>query len=189
MATQKHPLTMEYALLGFLRQRPMHGYEIHQRIEAGEDDGMVWRVKQSLLYTMLGRLEDEGLVSSTLETHGARPPRKRYSLTAKGDTLLQAWLQTPVRNGRDFRLEFLTKLYFAQLAGSSAALTLIRRQLTASQTQLNRLTHTANTAATTESFAGLVSDFRVGQMEAVINWLKTCEQLYTVKEARESRGA
>ena len=28
----KQPLTIEYALLGFLRQQPMHAYEIHQTL-------------------------------------------------------------------------------------------------------------------------------------------------------------
>lgn len=187
MNTHKHPLAMEYALLGFLRARPMHGYEIYQRIEAGEQDGLVWQVKQGLLYTMLARLESEGLVAAAVETQGTRPPRKLYSLTAKGETLLGAWLQTPVRNGRDFRLEFLTKLYFAQQAGTAAALTLIRRQLAASQTHLNRLTHAATAAAAADSFAGLVNEFRVGQMEAALGWLQSCEQIYSLRQAREKQ--
>jgi DNA-binding PadR family transcriptional regulator len=185
MNTHKHPLAMEYALLGFLRARPMHGYEIYQRIEAGEKDGLVWQVKQGLLYTMLARLESEGLVASAVETQGTRPPRKLFSLTAKGETLLQAWLQTPVRNGRDFRLEFLTKLYFADQAGTPAALILIRRQVAASQAHHNRLTHAAT--ATADSFAGLVNEFRVGQMEAALTWLKDCEQIYSIRQAREKQ--
>jgi PadR family transcriptional regulator AphA len=187
MNTHKHPLTMEYALLGLLRRQPMHGYEIHQRIEAGEEDGLVWRVKQGMLYAMLARLESEGLLDSSVETQGARPPRKLYSLTAKGETLLQAWLQTPVRYGRDFRLEFLTKLYFAQQAGTPDALTLVRRQVAASQAYLNRITQHASGPADPDSFAWLVSDFRVGQMEAVLTWLQRCEQLFTSRQAREEQ--
>lgn len=180
---------MEYALLGFLHQQPMHGYELHQRIQAGEVVGLVWRVKQGLLYTMLGRLEGEGLVASTVEVQGARPPRKRFSLTAKGESLLQAWLQTPVRNGRDFRLEFLTKLYFAQQAGATSALTLLRRQIAASQTQLSRLAHAAVASNLADSFAGQVNDFRIGQLEAALTWLKACEQHYAARQAREMQGA
>src|SRR5262245_17657423 len=32
----KQPLTIEYALLGFLRQQPMHAYEIHQTLLRAE---------------------------------------------------------------------------------------------------------------------------------------------------------
>jgi DNA-binding PadR family transcriptional regulator len=184
MNTHRHPLTMEYALLGFLHQKPMHGYEINQRIQAGEASGLVWRVKPGLLYTMLGRLESEGLVASAVEVQGTRPPRKLFRLTAKGETLLQAWLQTPVRNGRDFRLEFLTKLYFAQQAGATAALLLLRRQIAASQAQLDQLSHAAGVSAMSDSFAGLVSGFRIGQMQAVLSWLIACEQTYAIKEPR-----
>ena len=187
MNTHKHPLTMEYALLGLLRQQPMHGYEIHQRMETGEEDGLVWRVKQGMLYVMLARLESEGLLDSSVETQGARPPRRLYSLTAKGATLLQAWLQTPVRTGRDFRLEFLTKLYFAQQAGTPGALTLVRRQVAASQAYLNGITQNAYGPADPDSFGWLVSDFRVGQMEAVLTWLKRCEQLFTSRQSREEQ--
>lgn len=180
MNARKHPLTMEYALLGLLCEQPMHGYTIHQRIQAGQDYGLVWRVKQGMLYAMLARLESEGLLASSVETQGARPPRKLYCLTAKGETVLHAWLQTPVSNGRDFRLEFLTKLYFAERAGARTALTLIRRQYAASQAQLNELATQAQALAQAGSFAGLVSDFRIGQMEAVLSWLKHCEQRFSV---------
>src|SRR5262245_50407367 len=64
MPMVKQPLTIEHALLGFVRQRPMHGYEIHQRLLASAELGMVWSIKQSLLYAHLTRLEEEGLLTS-----------------------------------------------------------------------------------------------------------------------------
>ncbi len=42
----KTPLTIEHALLGFLRQRPMHAYEIHQTLLRAEALGLVWHLKQ-----------------------------------------------------------------------------------------------------------------------------------------------
>ena len=58
----KQPLTTEYALLGFLRQQPMHAYEIHQTLLRNEALGLVWHLKQSLVYVMLERLEAEGYI-------------------------------------------------------------------------------------------------------------------------------
>lgn len=185
MNTRKHPLTMEFALLGILRRQPMHGYDIHQRLLAGTEEGLVWRIKQGLLYSMLARLESEGLLSSEVETQGVRPPRKLFSLTERGETLLQAWLQTPVRNGRDFRLEFLTKLYFAQQTGAEAALTLVQRQVAASEAQLNQFVQEAAAAAQTDSFIHLVNDFRIGQLEASLAWLRRCEAAFAGKQAQE----
>jgi DNA-binding PadR family transcriptional regulator len=38
------PLSTEYALLGFLRRQPMHGYEIHQQLSDATGLGLVWRL-------------------------------------------------------------------------------------------------------------------------------------------------
>ena len=72
----KQPLTIEYALLGFLRQQPMHAYEIHQTLLRAEALGLVWHIKQSLVYVMLERLEAEGYITASIEPQGSRPPRK-----------------------------------------------------------------------------------------------------------------
>lgn len=187
MNVHKQPLTTEYALLGFLQKQPMHGYEILQRIQTAREDGLVWQVKRGMLYAVLTRLEGEELLVSSLEMQGVRPPRKLFSLTAKGETLFQAWLQMPVRNGRDFRVEFLTKLYFAARTGNAMALALIRRQLATSQAQTHRLAFTARGPIDPDSFAGLVSDFRIGQMEATLAWLRHCETYFVTRQSKEDR--
>src|SRR5689334_9471548 len=109
----KQPLTVELALLGFLRQQPIHAYEIHQTLMRNEALGLVWHLKQSLVYVMLERLEAEGYITASLEPQGSRPPRKLLQLTPDGQAAFTQWLITPVEHGRDFRLEFLAKLYFA----------------------------------------------------------------------------
>src|SRR5579859_3764842 len=127
----KQPLTIEHALLGFLRQRPMHAYEIHQTLMRAEALGLVWHLKQSLVYVMLERLEAEGYVTSSIEPQGSRPPRKILQLTASGHAAFRRWLLTPVEHGRDFRLEFLAKLYFASQDDPLSAAMLIADQQTA----------------------------------------------------------
>src|SRR5215216_1909843 len=124
----KQPLTIEHALLGFLRQQPMHAYEIHQTLMRNEALGLVWHLKQSLVYVMLERLEAEGFVTASLEPQGSRPPRKILQLTPDGQATFAEWLVTPVAHGRDFRLEFLAKLYFASQDDPSNTATLIATQ-------------------------------------------------------------
>jgi PadR family transcriptional regulator AphA len=102
----KTPLTIEHALLGFLRQRPMHAYEIHQTLLRAEALGLVWHLKQSLVYLMLDRLEEADYVSVTLEPQGSRPPRKILHLTPSGQTAFARWLVAPVAHGRDFGWSF-----------------------------------------------------------------------------------
>jgi len=186
MNAQKRPLAAEHALLGLLREQPLHGYELIQQIQAAQTKGLVWKIKQSMLYAMLGRLEEEGLVSSVLESQGARPPRKLFHLTVRGGERFAQWLRTPVQHGRDFRLELLTKLYFAAGLGAAAAVELICRQIEASEAQLQRLA--VGEAVEAGTVARLVGDYRVGQMEAALAWLRRCEVRFASAAAAEEGG-
>src|SRR3954447_572654 len=65
------------AALALLRERPMHGYEMIQELQARS--GGVWRPSAGSIYPMLQLLEDEGLVAAE-EIDGKR----RFTLTAEG---------------------------------------------------------------------------------------------------------
>ena len=65
------------AVLALLQDRPMHGYEMIQELQARS--GGVWRPSAGSIYPMLQLLEDEGLVAAE-EIDGKR----RFTLTAEG---------------------------------------------------------------------------------------------------------
>src|SRR5262249_56810551 len=98
---------LELALLGLLRARPHHAYELHQELQRNAALGIVWRLKQGHLYALLTRLEEAGYIASTVEMRGTRPPRKMLRLTARGHEAFSQWLQQPVEPGRDLRPEIL----------------------------------------------------------------------------------
>jgi len=170
----KLPLTVEHALLGFLRQRPMHAYEIHQTLLRAEALGLVWHLKQSLVYVMLERLEVEGYVTVSLEPQGSRPPRKILHLTLAGEQAFARWLVAPVAHGRDFRLEFLAKLYFASQDEPAAVGALIVHQQTACRAWLEDLHAQAARLSAARHYDWLVLQFRIGQIEAILAWLDLC---------------
>ena len=122
------PLTVEYALLGFVRREPLHGYEIYRRLVETPELQLIWRVKQSRLYALLARLEDDGLLRATHEPQDGRPPRKVYHLTPEGEAAFGRWLIEPVRLPREMRLEFMLKLYFAQEEGPEMVRRLVEEQ-------------------------------------------------------------
>ena len=169
--------TIEHALLGFLRKQPIHGYEIYQKLEQARGMGLVWHVKQSQLYALLSTLEALGYLSARLELQETRPPRKIFRLTAAGRTAYWAWIQSPVKQGNQLRLEFLAKLYFAQQEGSSVVARLIDTQRTACQTWLDVQQRQAQHAAGVGAFDELVHEFRLGQLNAMLTWLDKCEQV------------
>jgi DNA-binding PadR family transcriptional regulator len=170
----KQPLTIEYALLGFLRQQPMHAYEIHQTLLRAEALGLVWHIKQSLVYVMLERLEAEGYITAALEPQGSRPPRKILSLTPDGQEAFAHWLITPVAHGRDFRLEFLAKLYFASHDDPANTAGLIATQQAACRAWLVDLRAQADVLSDVRDYDWLVVQFRIGQIEAILAWLDIC---------------
>src|SRR6476619_4669912 len=99
--------TMEYALLGFFRQKPRHGYELYQEFADPLGLWQVWRLKQSQFYALLAKLEAAGYLSATLYPQEARPPRKIFHLTPTGETLFLTWVTSPVTHARQIRMEFL----------------------------------------------------------------------------------
>ena len=171
---------LEIALLGLLRAHPRHAYELHQLLTEGSEPlGIIWRLKQSNLYALLAKLEEAGYVASTVELHGSRPPRKMLQVTPEGRAAFAHWLLIPVDHGRDFRLEFLAKLYFATQEGAGTLRDLLTLQRWACERWIAEL-HTQLGASDPErTFERLIFEFRLTQSEAILRWLDTCEQTLT----------
>src|ERR1051326_3426969 len=103
----------EYAILGLVKSRPMHGYEMFQQFESGTL-GQIVHLEMSQLYAFLKKLERLQYIQAQLESQGARPPRRVFQLTAAGQNVFLHWLTEPVEKPRDIRILFLIKLYFIQ---------------------------------------------------------------------------
>lgn len=68
---------------------PMYGYQIAKTLERHGDG--VLSGKQSALYPVLRNLEGAGLLDSRIEPSISGPPRRYYTITAQGRTVLEAW--------------------------------------------------------------------------------------------------
>lgn len=172
----RQPLTVELALLGFLREGALHGYEIHRRLSDTAGLGEVWRLKQSHLYALLSRLAEEGYLTSTIKAQETRPQRRQYRLTRVGRTAFVEWVQEPVARGRDIRLDFLTKYFFAEREGHKVVERLMRKQRAACQEWLRQQQRQAEAARETRPFEWKVCQFRIGQIESMLTWLDLCEE-------------
>ncbi|MCA1554790.1 MAG: PadR family transcriptional regulator [Chloroflexi bacterium] len=177
------PLSIEHALLGFLRQHPMHGYEIHQALREPSGLWLVWRLKQSQLYALLAKLEEEGFINSTLQPQAQGPTRRVYRLTAAGRQRFRRWVKTPVPHGREMRQEFLAKLFFAQREGAAVAKQLIEAQRATCREWLQQQ-QTQMQSRSVEPFPFYVQQYRIGQIKATLAWLNTCERQITKTEAQ-----
>ena len=128
----------EYAILGLLKTRSMHGYEMFQQFESGAL-GQIVHLEMSQMYAFLKKLERLEYIEPQLKTQGARPPRKIFHLTPTGNTLFLDWLRQPVEKPRDIRILFLIKLYFARRFLATRTVELIELQIQACQRFLEHL--------------------------------------------------
>jgi molybdenum ABC transporter molybdate-binding protein len=165
--------TIEHTLLGLVRQQPRHGYEIYQQLRANESLALLWQIKQSQCYALLGKLEQAGYLCSTIELQGTQPPRKVFCLTNAGEAALAAWANSPVTTWEDVQQQFLVRLYFAQQSGEEAAHTLVERQRSISRAWLDSL-YMQQVQTLPRSHRWLTLRFRVRQIEAFLEWLDTC---------------
>ena len=170
----KLPLATEHALLGCLWKQPMHAYEMHRTLMEARSLGLVWRIKQAQCYALLARLEEAGYIDSTTELQESRPARKILHLTEQGRHAYEAWLHSPVEHGRDFRIDFLAKLYFANQHSAASVNTLVEAQREACAGWLANLHERIERNDSAQPFERLVQDFRAGQIEAILRWLDTC---------------
>lgn len=82
---------VEPALLVLLAERPMHGYDLLERVPelTGEERG----VDLGNLYRVLRALEADGLVRSEWNADVPGPAKRVYELTDEGRTVLDRWAE------------------------------------------------------------------------------------------------
>src|SRR5262245_43504448 len=129
----------EYAVLGVLRERPMHGYEVSRRFVADLDLGLVLPMDMSTVYAILKDLHEHGLIEGEREVVALRPPRTVYQVTPEAEGQLLHWLEEPVHRLREVRADLLVKLYFCRAAGSLSTRRLLEAQIDVAQDYLARV--------------------------------------------------
>jgi PadR family transcriptional regulator, regulatory protein PadR len=82
----------EPSLLLLLRERPMHGYELIERLP--EVAGAESRADVGNLYRLLRGLEEEGMVTSEWSADLPGPAKRTYELTDGGRELLDRWAES-----------------------------------------------------------------------------------------------
>jgi PadR family transcriptional regulator, regulatory protein PadR len=78
---------VEPLTLHIISELPSHGYQIAKEIEKRSAGYLC--LTASTIYTVLRRLEEDGLVSSTWHTVSAAPRRRYYQLTDDGRRILR----------------------------------------------------------------------------------------------------
>ncbi|MYX27025.1 PadR family transcriptional regulator [Streptomyces sp. SID8381] len=119
---------LELAILGFLYDTRLHGYELRKRITALT--GHVRPVAESTLYPAIKRLEKAGLLERATEPGAVAAPRHVLTLTEDGRSELRRRLAEPVqRDITDENRWFTVLAFLRHLADPAAQAAVLRRRL------------------------------------------------------------
>ncbi len=169
-------MSVRYAILGLLAQKPRHGYELRAAFEAVVGGGANWDVKPAQIYTTLERLEEAGLVERSSDLgEGEEPSRRVYAITPNGHLALSEWFNQGVSPDHQ-RDEFFVKLMTALVSGEAKLDRIIQTQ----RAHLFQDLHAATTLRDsydprTEMAQILLLDKAVMHLEADLRWLDMAE--------------
>jgi len=145
---------LELAILGLLKELPLHGYELKKRLN--DSLGQFWRVSYGSLYPALARLEKLGAIEAVdpppaaaavfpatgsisgeaaAARLGLRRPlrrsgrtRKAYRIASRGQALFAELLRSDPAPGADEDRDFARKLAFCRHLEPAARLELLQRR-------------------------------------------------------------
>lgn len=103
----------QFLILRVVCEKSAHGYEIMQRI--GEISEGRHHVKSGAIYTILGRMEDAGLLTSRWVENEGGPNRRIYAATENGRAYLKQWLEQVIERRR--MMEKMMEFYEKQFGG------------------------------------------------------------------------
>jgi len=136
----------ELLLLGLLRKREMHGYQLSEFMETHL--AMFFDIKKATAYNLLGKMEERGWVASHEEQEGKRPPRRVFAITPEGEALFQDLLRNTLPEHRPavfpgnvpiLFLDALPPEELEDLLGQRQAA--IRERLVTLETHLDHISH------------------------------------------------
>jgi DNA-binding PadR family transcriptional regulator len=136
---------LELAVLGLLKERPMHGYQLSQ--ELGDSLGGFWRVSYGSLYPTLRRLERAAAVESVPadDVKASRRRKTVYRITEKGEQLFLELLQETPHDTQTEDTRFRVRLAFFRYLPPETRLRLLERRRASLQDRLSTITDSLHT--------------------------------------------
>jgi len=117
---------LELAILGLLKERSMHGYQLSKRLT--DTLGGFWRVSYGSLYPSLRRLEKDGAVEQVFDQQEVGRRKNVYRITEHGEGV---FLQLLEEAGNDTSTEdnrFRVRLAFFKYLAPDTRIRLLERR-------------------------------------------------------------
>ncbi|HSL12000.1 MAG TPA: PadR family transcriptional regulator [Actinomycetota bacterium] len=170
---------LELAVLGLLKERPMHGYQLSR--ELSDAHGPFWRVSYGSLYPTLRRLEREGAIEATADAEPeptrsgkARTKGRRktvYRITEPGERLFLDLLEEAPHEGQSEDARFRVRLAFFRYLPPETRIRLMERRRAALEQRLAAMDDAIRTGDTDDAYQRAVLEHSRATTGSDIAWL------------------
>lgn len=171
-------VSLKHVILGFLVDRPMHGYELKRALSPALPPARM--LNDGVLYPLLRRMEREGLVRKKVERGASAPNRHVFHPTRRGREHFERWLRGAELEQDEVTYDFLVGhpflakcLFFGTLSAAE-----IERKLAAqlgSSTEKLRVFEGVRKGMSergVDPFRIAILDLGIAQQKEKIRWLK-----------------
>jgi DNA-binding PadR family transcriptional regulator len=117
---------LELAILGLLKERSMHGYQLSKRLT--DTLGGFWRVSYGSLYPSLKRLEKQGAVEQVFDEQEVGRRKNVYRITDKGEELFRELLEEAGSDATGEENRFRVRLAFFKYLAPESRIRLLERR-------------------------------------------------------------
>jgi DNA-binding PadR family transcriptional regulator len=169
---------MKHAILGFLVDQPMHGYELKRKLSPALPRER--RMNDGVLYPLLRRMEEDGLVRKRVERGDSGRDRNVFHATARGRREFERWLRSSDDEADEATYDFLVghpfltkSLFFARLDANEVERKLVA-QLADSTGKLQTFEEIRKgmVARDVDAYRIAVLDLGIAQQKERVRWLK-----------------
>ena len=181
---------MKHAILGFLVDQPMHGYELKRKLSPALPRER--QMNDGVLYPLLKRMEDEALVRKRVERGESGRDRNVFHVTAAGRHEFERWLRSSDDEADEATYDFLvghpflTKCLFFDRLSADEVRGKVRDQLEDSVRKLETFEsiRAGMVARDVDPYRIAVLDLGIAQQEERVRWLKQMAE--SIKRTRRS---
>ena len=164
---------IRHTLLGLLTGGDRHGWDLRASFELLLGD--TWPLNDGQVYTTLGRLERDGLVTSRTVEQRDRPDRRMYTITDAGRKELGRWLAEEPSSTPLLKDELFLKVLIHAITGAGDPDRLLHHQRQHLINAMAGLTRRRTDPAIPPPTA-LLLDGAILRVEADLKWLDEVEQ-------------
>jgi DNA-binding PadR family transcriptional regulator len=163
---------IDLLLLGLLLDRPMHGYELYQQIQAEKID--TWfNVSMAGVYYSLGKLRDQGLVAESRQRGGRSARKSIYRLTEEGRAAFFSAMESQAVSREKVFLDYDLVIYLLNKLPLQRATSLLERHQAFLSEQAQHLQGTLDTErdGNGSSLRLAILDHKFRYLEMEQSWL------------------